>query len=79
MSHEEKRNKKQKIKRFSEKYLNQLLKRSLLVAALDAILPCKGLLKHVQLGSLDISLSNKCEEVTLTIHDDQIVLMTHCL
>lgn len=59
-----------------ERDLNKLLKRALLVNALDSILPMKGHWPHFHLGSMDIFLSIKCDEVRLSRHS---LLFTNCV
>ena len=49
--------------------LKQLLKRQTLLDALDSILPVKGLWKAFYLGSLDIFLALRCDEVRLLLCD----------
>lgn len=56
-----------RLSALTEKYLKKLLKRDLLVKALDWILPFRGLWKHFQLGSMDIFLSIRCDEVCLPV------------
>lgn len=44
--------------------LNKLLKRGLLINALDSVLPIPGLWDDFHLGSMDIFLSIRCDEVS---------------
>jgi hypothetical protein len=63
-----------RLSALTEGYLKKLLKRDRLVTALDKILPFRGLWKHFQLGSMDIFLSIRCDEVCLLVK-----LTLHCL
>jgi hypothetical protein len=56
-----------KLSKGTEDYLNRLLKRSLLLTALNSILPIKGVWKAFSLGSLDLILSIWLDEVRLAI------------
>jgi hypothetical protein len=46
-----------------DKFLEQLLKRPILVAALDSILHIQGVWREFYIGSLDVILFPKCDEV----------------
>ncbi|CZT53525.1 uncharacterized protein RSE6_15146 [Rhynchosporium secalis] len=48
-----------------DKFLEQLLKRPILVTALDSILHIQGIWREFYIGSLDVILFPKCDEVRL--------------
>jgi hypothetical protein len=66
-----------RLSALTEKYLKKLLKRNLLVTALDSILLFRGLWKHFQLGSMDIFLSIRCDEVCLPVKLTLLCLIHH--
>lgn len=47
-----------------DKFLNQLLKRPILLDALDSILHIQGVWREFYIGSLDVFLFPKCDEVS---------------
>ena len=50
-----------------DQFLSQLFKRGMLISALDSVLHIQGLWRTFYVGSLDVFLNLKCDEVSVVI------------
>ena len=50
-----------------DKFLEQLCKRPVILAALDSVLHIQGLWREFYIGSLDVILFPKCDEVSILV------------